>query len=62
MVHIVCVDVNDNCPVWESSNMFVGSVLENMPTGTSIALVIKCKYTILPVCHVLITGSINICI
>ena len=40
MVHIRCVDVNDNCPVLQSGTMYAASVPENMPTGTLITLVL----------------------
>ena len=40
VVHIVCVDVNDNCPVLESGSMFTASIPENMAAGTLITLVL----------------------
>ena len=49
MVHIVCVDVNDNCPVLESGSMFTASIPENMAPGTLITLVL-CLYTCVCVC------------
>ena len=40
MVHILCVDVNDNCPVLESGSMYTTSILENTPVGALLTLVL----------------------
>ena len=40
MVHILCVDVNDNCPMLESGSMYATSIPENMPAGTLLTLVL----------------------
>ena len=50
MVHIVCIDVNDNCPVLESGSMFTASIPENMAAGTLITLVLSVCVYLLVVC------------
>ena len=49
MVHILCVDVNDNCPVLESGSMYATSILENTPVGALLTLV-PYMYIIYGVC------------
>ena len=62
MVHIVCVDVNDNCPVLESGSMFTASIPENMAPGTLITLVL-CVYACVCVCvHAYIYVCVFVCV
>ena len=39
MVHILCCDVNDNCPVFQSGNMYAATLPENADAGTALTLV-----------------------